>query len=258
MQIRFLGCHHTETSNTRLSSLLVDKELVIDAGAITSTLTAEEQSQIKAVLLTHQHLDHVRDVPTLALNGFGSGVTLLVLGTTETLKSVKGHLLDGSIYPDFTQIPSAEEPRIQLVPLEPQEEREVCGYLVTPVPMIHCEGSVGYLLRSRGGKVLFYTGDTNGEGLTGIWQELKPDLVIVEVTFPNSQESLARLTNHLTPQMLAVEITTLQESGGEIPRFVVTHMNTLLEAEIQEELYILSKNLDVSITLAKEELVIEL
>ena len=58
MQIRFLGCHHTETSNTRLSSLLVDKELVIDAGAITSTLTAEEQSQIKAVLLTHQHLDH--------------------------------------------------------------------------------------------------------------------------------------------------------------------------------------------------------
>jgi len=107
MQIRFLGCHHTETSNTRLSSLLVDKELVIDAGAITSTLTAEEQSQIKAVLLTHQHLDHVRDVPTLALNGFGSGVTLLVLGTPETLKSVKGHLLDGSIYPDFTQIPSA-------------------------------------------------------------------------------------------------------------------------------------------------------
>ena len=106
MQIRFLGCHHTETSNPRLSSLLADKELVIDTGAIASTLTAEEQSQIKAVLLTHRHLDHVRDVPTLALNGFGSGVTLPVFGTPETLKSVKGHLLDGRIYPDFTQIPS--------------------------------------------------------------------------------------------------------------------------------------------------------
>ncbi len=105
MQIRFLGCHHTETSNTRLSSLLVDKELVIDAGAITSILTAGEQSQIKAVLLTHQHLDHVRDVPTLALNGFGSEVTLQVSATPETLKSVKGHLMDGRIYPDFTQYP---------------------------------------------------------------------------------------------------------------------------------------------------------
>ncbi len=258
MQIRFLGCHHTETSNTRLSSLLVDKELVIDAGAITSTLTAEEQSRIKAVLLTHQHLDHVRDVPTLALNGFGSGETLRVFATPETLKSVKGHLLDGTIYPDFTQIPSAEAPRIQLVPLKPQEEREVCGYRVTPVPVIHCEGSIGYLLRSRAGKALFYTGDTNGEGLTSIWQELKPDPVIVEVTFPDSQESLARLTNHLTPQMLAMEITTLQESGGGMPRFFVTHMNTPLEAEIQEELHILSKSLDVSITMANEELVIEL
>lgn len=254
MRIRFLGCHHTETSNTRLSSLLVDKELVIDAGAITSTLTAEEQSQIKAVLLTHQHLDHVRDVPTLALNGFGSGVTLLVLGTPETLKSVKGHLLDGNIYPDFTQIPSAEEPRIQLVPLEPPEEREVCGYLVTPVPMIHCEGSVGYLVKSPSGERFFHSGDTNGEGLADIWQKLKPDLVVVEVTFPDSQEPLARLTNHLTPQLLGTEITKALNSDGEAPRFFVTHMNTLLEAEIQAELHILSKKLQIPITLAHEGL----
>ena len=109
MQIRFLGCHHTETSNTRLSSLLVDKELVIDAGAITSTLTAEEQSRVKAVLLTHHHLDHVRDVPTLALNRFGSGNTLPVFATCQTLGTVKDNLLNGRIYPDFTLIPSPEE-----------------------------------------------------------------------------------------------------------------------------------------------------
>ena len=54
-----------------------------------------------------------------------------------------------------------------------------------------------------------------------------------------------------------VLLKTLDQRRIE-PRFVVTHMNTLLEAEIQEELYILSKSLDVSITLAHEELVIEL
>ena len=257
MQIRFLGCHHTETSSTRLSSLLVDKELVIDAGAITSTLSAEEQSQIKAVLLTHQHLDHIRDVPTLALNGRGSGHTLPVFATPETLRSVKDHLLNGSIYPDFTQIPSAEEPRIQLVPLKPQEEREVCGYLVTPVPMIHCEGSVGYLVKSPSGKRFFHSGDTNGEGLADIWQKLKPDLVVVEVTFPDSQEPLARLTNHLTPQLLGREITKALNSDGEAPRFFVTHMNTLLEAEIQAELHILSMKLQIPITLAHEGLTLK-
>jgi ribonuclease BN (tRNA processing enzyme) len=257
MQIRFLGCHHTETSNTRLSSLLVDQQLVIDAGAVTSTLTAEEQSQIKAVLLTHQHLDHVRDVPTLALNGFYSGETLPVFATPETLKSVRDHLLNGSVYPDFTQIPSAEEPRLRMVPVRPNLEQEVCEYRVIPVPVTHCEGSVGYFVKSTAEKSFFHSGDTDGEGLAGIWQMLKPDLVIVEVTFPDSEESLARLTNHLTPKMLGMVIATLQETGGEIPRFFVTHMNTQLEPQIQEELHILSKSLDVPITLANEELVIE-
>ena len=67
MHLRFLGCHHTETAKTRLSSILIDGDVVLDAGAITSTLSAEEQNRIKAVLITHCHYDHIRDLPTLAL-----------------------------------------------------------------------------------------------------------------------------------------------------------------------------------------------
>ncbi len=256
MKIRFLGCHHTETATTRLSSLIVDQDLVIDAGAITSTLTADEQSKIKALLLTHQHLDHIRDVPTLALGGLGSGDTLPVFATEQTLKSVSHHLLNGSVYPDFTQIPSPEQPRIQLIPLEPGKELEVCGRWVTPVPVVHTEGSVGYLLKSQGGKSVFYSGDTNGEGLADIWLKMSPDLVIVEVTYPNSQERLARATNHMTPQLLEREITRLKQSGGNIPQFLATHLNTQLEKEIKEEIRHLAASLGVSITPAHEELVV--
>jgi phosphoribosyl 1,2-cyclic phosphodiesterase len=52
--------------------LMIDQDLVIDAGAITSTQTPE-QPRIQALFLTHQHLDHIRDLPTLALGGSGSG-----------------------------------------------------------------------------------------------------------------------------------------------------------------------------------------
>jgi hypothetical protein len=83
---------------------------------------------------------------------------------------------------------------------------------------------------------------------------LKPDLVVVEVTFPDSQEPLARLTNHLTPQLLGREITKALNSDGEAPRFFVTHMNALLEVEIQEELHVLSKKLGVPIAPAHEGL----
>ncbi len=257
MQIRFLGCHHTETAQTRLSSLMVDQDLVIDAGAITSTLTPYEQSQVRALLLTHQHLDHIRDVPTLALGGLDSGDTLPVFATKETLESLSRHLLNGSVYPDFTQIPSPVEPRIRLSPLEPDEEREICGRLITPVPVVHTEGSVGYHVRSEGRGSFFYTGDTNGEGLADIWKRMNPDLVIVEVTFPSSQKTLARLTNHLTPELLEIEIERLREAGGKIPRLIATHMNTQVEAEIHKELRLLADKLGMSIIPANEGLVVQ-
>ena len=40
--------------------LMIDQDLVIDAGAITPTQTPEQP---------HQHLDHIRGLPTLALGG---------------------------------------------------------------------------------------------------------------------------------------------------------------------------------------------
>ena len=257
MKIRFLGCHHTETAKSRLSSLMVDQDLVIDAGAITSTLTPDEQDRIQAILLTHQHLDHIRDVATLALGGLGSGNTLPVFATRETLESLSRHLLNGILYPDFTRIPSSEEPRIRLSPLEPYEEREICGRSVIPVPVVHTPGSVGFQVGSPGGRSFFYTGDTNGEGLASIWERMNPDLVIVEVTFPSSRESQARLTNHLTPELLGIEIERLREAGGKIPRLVATHLNTQVEGVIQKELRLLADKLEVSIILAFEGMVVE-
>ncbi len=82
-------------------------------------------------------------------------------------------------------------------------------------------------------------------------------MVIVEVTFPNSQESHARLTNHLTPELLGIEIERLRGAGGKIPRLVATHMNTRVEGEIQEELRLLADKLKVSIFPAFEGLVVE-
>lgn len=258
MRLRFLGCHHTETAETRLSSLMVDQDLVIDAGAITSTLTTDEQSQIRALLLTHQHLDHIRDVPTLALGGISSGATLPIFSATETLKSVKQHLLNGSVYPDFTQIPTVEEPRLRLIPLEPDKEVEVCGKMVTPVSTVHTEGSVGYHIQSQAGASFFYSGDTNGEGLADVLDAMSPDLAIVEVTFPNSQEPLAPLTNHMTPSILQQELERfLKGSGRKLPRLIVVHMNTQCEPEILSELQLLADRFDAPITPAREGMVTE-
>ena len=257
MLIRFLGCHNTETATTRLSSLLVDNVLALDAGAITSMLTSEEQSQIRAVLITHRHYDHIRDLPTLALGGYGTGVTLPIFSTQETLDSLRLHFLDGSLYPNFTQMPTPEEPRLRLMPLEPWREQEVCGLKVTPIPVVHAVSAVGYYVKSTQGSSFFYTGDTNGEGLAGIWEAMNPGLVIVEVTFPDSQEPLAHLTHHMTPSLLERELQKLRKAGRNIPRLIVVHMNSLAEEEIVGDLNLLSSRQGIPITVAYEGMVAE-
>ena len=68
MKIHILGAHNCESKDTKLTSLVIDGRLVLDAGGLTSGLSLSDQEQLKAVLLTHQHYDHVRDIMALAMN----------------------------------------------------------------------------------------------------------------------------------------------------------------------------------------------
>ncbi len=67
MQIRVLGAHNIETRETRHTCFLIDGVLALDAGSLVSALTPPELTRVRAVLLTHGHLDHIRDIPSLAL-----------------------------------------------------------------------------------------------------------------------------------------------------------------------------------------------
>ena len=235
---------------------MINGDLVLDAGAITSTLSAEEQNRIKAVLITHCHYDHIRDLPTLALGGFETGTTLPVYAAAETVDDLHGNLLDSTMYPNFAEIPSAEQPRLKVVEVQPWRELEVCGLLCTPVPMDHAVPAVGYRIVASGGGSLFYTGDTCG-GVAKVWGDLNADLLIIETTFPNAQAEFAELTRHMTPASLERELAGISASGLDLPRVIVVHMNTRAEEEIVAELRVVAERTGASITPAYEGMLVE-
>jgi ribonuclease BN (tRNA processing enzyme) len=68
VKIKFLGMHNAESKYTRLSSLLIDDILAVDTGSLTSELSFSEQEKIKAIIISHGHYDHIRDIPTFAFN----------------------------------------------------------------------------------------------------------------------------------------------------------------------------------------------
>jgi len=256
MDIRFLGVHNCESKETKCISLLIDDTLAIDAGGLTSSLTIEAQQKLKALLLTHYHYDHIKDIPALAMNLFLGGGTITIYATAPVFEVVSSYLLDGKLYPRFQETPPAK-PTVNFTIIEPHQLVVIDGYKVQAIPVEHATSTVGYQITSPEGKSLFYTSDT-GPGLDECWQYVSPQLLVTEVTAPNKYEDFARESGHLTPSLLGQELAEFREIKGYLPQTVLVHMNPRVEKEIAAELSAVVASLGSEITLAYEGMQISL
>jgi ribonuclease BN (tRNA processing enzyme) len=248
--VRFLGTHNAESRNTRLVSFLIDEVLAVDAGSLVSELTFPEQTKIEAILLSHGHYDHIRAIPAFAFNN--SRRTTKVFGTPRTLQIISSHLINGIVYPEFTNEASfLGKATIQLVAMEPFKPQTIHGYEVTAIPVRHPLNAVGFEITSGDGKSLFYTGDT-GPGLSSIWDNISPQLIIADVTWSNRLESVAEAAGHLCPEMLKRELIEFSRIKGYLPEVAIIHLSPQFEPEIAEEVKEVVKELGVSIGVARE------
>lgn len=248
--VRFLGTHNAESKNTRLISFLIDDVLAVDAGSLASELSFLEQEKIKAILLSHGHYDHIRGVAAFAFNN--SHCTTRVFATSQTLELLSSHLIDGIIYPKFSErTPFLEKPALELHPLEPFKSEDIEGYRVLAVPVNHPINAVGFEIASKDGKKIFYTGDT-GPGLSPLWEYVSPDLLITEVTFPNRLENMAKNALHLYPKVLKGELMEFRRVKRYLPDVILVHLSPRFEEEIKEEIEEIAIELRISISIAHE------
>jgi ribonuclease BN (tRNA processing enzyme) len=252
MNIRFLGAHNCESRTTSFICVLIDGTLAIDAGGLTSNLSSSELEKVNAILLTHQHYDHIRDIPGVALNCFLRNVNIKIYSTEGVLNTITTHLLNGTVYPQFQELP-ASGPAVSLNVVEPYKPEDIDGHRIMAVPVRHVENAVGYQVSDRQGNTVFYTGDT-GPGLSDCWKSISPQSLIIDVTLPNSREEFARETGHLTPDLLKQELIIFRQDKGYLPQIIAIHMDPVLEQKIREELSTVAKALDVPISIAQENM----
>ena len=258
MVIQILGAHLAEVKGARLTSLLIDGALVVDAGGLTSALSLAEQKKIETVLLTHHHFDHTRDLVTLAANaGYYWRKQLTVYGLRYTLDIITGCLLGGKMYTNFFEYPDKEKPTVILEAIEPYSKKTIAGYDVLAVPVKHSAPAVGYQITSSDGKSLFYTGDTT-VGISECWQHISPQLLITEVAGPNKYEDWLKKAGHLCARFLKEELMQFRQLKGYLPRVIVIHIGNPYEQEIKEEVAQVAQELKADITLGYEDMKVTL
>lgn len=235
MQLRVVGCHGGETPKHRTSAFLLDERLAIDAGSLTSGLDLKLQYQIEAVLVSHAHLDHIRDLATIADNRAQHGCPpLLVVGTRATLDVLRRHFFNGLLWPDFTQIPSKKHPTIAYKALEREARAVIAGYGVRAIEVTHTIDTSAFIV-DRGGAALAYSGDTGPTDR--LWEALndQKDLraLVMEVSFPNEQQRVATLSGHHTPQTLLPDLQKLR-NPRELP-ILLFHIKPAFQAVVERQ-----------------------
>jgi Cft2 family RNA processing exonuclease len=250
VKIRFLGTHNAESKNTKLSTFIIDDIIAIESGSLTSEISFVEQEKIKAILLSHGHYDHIRGVPAFAFNN--SCHTTRVYATSPTLKILSSHLVDGLIYPKFTEYtPICGKTSLEFVTIEPFIPIEIEGYKILALPVKHTLDAVGFEITSKDGKKIFYTGDT-GPGLSGIWKHVTSKQIIIDLTFPNKLEDTAKNSKHLCPNMLKEELLNFNRINGYFPEIILIHLTPKFKREIRDEMKKIAEEINISFRIAKE------
>jgi len=227
--IRVLGCSGSIAAGSRTTSFLLGDNVLIDAGTGVGDLTLDELVRIDHILVSHSHLDHVLSIGLLADSVARRRVgqpPIRVHALPATLEALRMHLFNGVIWPDFTRLPSAEQPVLVFEPFAIGKVLAIGGHRIEVLPAEHTVPAVGFAVLADLGAWVF-TGDTGPN--PALWQRLrnlKVAHLVIETAFSNEERALARVSSHLCPATLGHELAQLEGS-------VAVHITHIKPGEVE-------------------------
>ena len=234
MKVRVLGCSGGISKGVATTSFLIDDDILIDAGTGVCGLTLAEMRKIRTIFITHSHLDHIAAVPLLADTLFDSlvGQPLQVYTQRNTIKSLRDHVFNWSIWPDFTALPHKTNAVLKLNPMKPGETLSLQGRKIEMITVNHAVPGVGYRVES-GGKAFAFSGDTTSN--ENLWVSLNKhkrlDLLFIETAFADEDIELARVAFHYCPELLSKDLPKLKHKA----RIYISHLKPGEEKEIMKQ-----------------------
>jgi ribonuclease BN (tRNA processing enzyme) len=212
MRIRILGCSGGIGAGSRTSAMLIDDDVLIDAGTGIGDLALADIRTVRHVFLTHAHLDHIAGLPMLVDSVFEEDFEepVTVYARSETLDAIKAHLFNDVIWPDFAGLPDKQKPMLRYAVCNPGDTVSINHRDFHAVDVSHSVPSLGYTVRNSGG-VFAVSGDTRTNET--LWPVLNAcedlKVLVIEVSFPDEQGELATKAGHYCPSTLSRDLSRL-------------------------------------------------
>lgn len=211
MRVHILPTSVQGTPGHGLTGFVVDGVLALDAGQLGQCGTCVEQSQIRDVLLTHSHIDHVAGLPTFLDNVYGiAGAPPTLHALKPTLDALQTHLFSGQLWPDFIGLSRVMAPFVAIREVEPNRPFPCGRYTAIAIPLEHTVPTVAYLLDDGRDAFALMTDTGPVPELfekVGRWPRLRG--LFLECSFPRRLHELANASQHLTTDQFADAVALL-------------------------------------------------
>ena len=223
------------TLEQRLTCFLIDDCVAVDGGSIAIALTNEQRFNVKDVIVTHPHLDHIASLPIFIDDLYNTlQEPMRVHATEEVIGLLERDVFNWNVYPRFSDLKNDYGPVMEYVPIPIGTPFSVAHLNVVAVPVNHIVPTIG-LIVSDGQKSVAFSSDTaETEEFWKIVNEMKElDALLIETSFPDRMAKLAEVSRHFTPASLGQELKKLTHNGMDI---MAVHLKPSYREEIIEQL----------------------
>jgi ribonuclease BN (tRNA processing enzyme) len=210
--------HGNASPRQHLSCLIIDDSVAIDAGSLAMATTTVQKKQIRDVVLTHAHLDHVAGLPLFIDDLFATlNEPVCVHATKEVIATLERDIFNWEIYPRFSELENKNGAVLKYLPFEAGKQFSVNHLNIKSMPVNHKVPSVGFIVSD--GKTSFgISGDT--AEMDGFWETLNAEknlpILLIECSFPNELDELAQTSHHLTPRRLQEELAKFNRNDCSV------------------------------------------
>jgi cAMP phosphodiesterase len=203
-----------------LTCFVIDDSVAIDAGSLAMAASPIQQRQIRDVVLTHAHLDHIAGLP-LFIDDLFSTLTepVTVHATQPVIDVLERDIFNWSVYPRFSELSNSNGPVLKYEPFGQAEEFTVKNLTIRAIEVNHKVPASGFII-SDAQTTIALSGDT--AGTDAFWNLVNSadnlSAILLECAFPDELDELALVSSHLTPRRMMLE---LEKCEKPCPVFVV-------------------------------------
>lgn len=199
------------TAQQHLCCFVINDCVAIDAGSLATSTNKIQKENIRDVVLTHAHLDHIAGLPLFIDDLFANlDEPIRIHATQDVIDALENFIFNWTIYPRFSELKNDNGEIIEYKSFQVEQEFAVKDLTFKPLSVNHKVPTVGFIINDDKSKIAI-SGDTSE--METFWDKVNQEnalqALLIECAFPNQLTEIAHSSHHLTPKTLSEELKKL-------------------------------------------------